>query len=106
SNTKKGDNMRATCKVVLGCAIGLFCAMSAFAAAHRSVDSGTFVIELDGKLAGGSGQVSGGLAVGNVGNDPVGATYYVKKHLEDPPGYKEIGIRFGSGMSAAFYQAI
>lgn len=100
--------MRPTWKLVAGCVLLACFAAPAFAASNRIVANGVFAIELDGKFAGQSTQISGGFAVGNVVKDPIaiGGPFYVKKHLEDPPGYKEIGIRFNTGMSAAFYQAI
>jgi hypothetical protein len=81
----------------------LFLALPAVAADKRSYVSGNFFLELEGTQAGFISSVDGGFALGEVVEEASGPEYFVKKHLEDPPGYSDITIEFGTGMSPAVY---
>jgi hypothetical protein len=78
----------------------------AASAAQRSYISGNFYLELEGNVSGFVSGVDGGFAFGNVVEESASPDYFIKKHLEDPPGYADITIEFGAGMTAPVYQWI
>jgi hypothetical protein len=84
----------------------LFLSTSLSAASNkRSYVSGNFALELDGAPAGFVSGVDGGFAAGSVVEElTTSPEYFVKKHLEDPPGYQDITLEFGLGMSPTFFQ--
>ena len=94
-------------KMRLAClALAIGCLSVNLIAAQRAPVAGRFALELEGSDAGAVKSVGGGFAYGFVVEEPDSPDYFLKKHLEDPPGYKDITIECGAGMSAAFFQWI
>lgn len=84
----------------------LLLSTTTFAAIKQSYTIGNFALELDGNHAGYVTGVAGGFASGNVIEEPESPDYFIKKHLNDPPGYSDITIEIGTGMSSGTYRWI
>jgi hypothetical protein len=89
----------------LSIALGLLLLLgtNSFAALKQSYVSGNFALELEGAPAGFVTGVDGGFAFGNVVEESESPEYFIKKHLEDPPGYSDITVEIGAAMSPAVY---
>ena len=93
--------------------IALFAAMVALSGptltaappAQRSFAAGSFGLELEGTFVGFATKIEGGNAVADVVKEPVGADFFVKKHLGNP-GVRDIVLEFGGGMHASLYNWI
>jgi hypothetical protein len=81
-------------------------ATTSFGAIKQSYVVGNFALELEGSPAGLLNSVAGGFAQGNIVEESESPDYFIKKHLEDPPGYTDITIEFGSSMSGEVFRWI
>ena len=71
----------------------------------RSYVSGNFFLNLAGVKTGFLKSFDGGGISAEVINEPVGATYYTKKHIGQPK-YEDINLQVGFSMSKAIYDWI
>src|SRR5687767_8068878 len=84
----------------------LLMATASFGAIKQSYVVGNFALEIEGSHAGFLTSVAGGFALGNIVEESDSPDYFIKKHLEDPPGYSDITIEFGSSMSGEVFRWI
>lgn len=75
------------------------------AGATRSYVAGNFQLKLDGVEAGFVKSVDGGAISAEVINEPVGSSYYAKKHI-GPPRYEDFTIEIGWWMGKVVYEWI